>query len=249
MTDRGILFSAPMVLALLAGTKTQTRRIINLPDIEKVETFVQVATERATGRRVYEMKDKRGQHVYRPAGKGLLDPHFKAPHAVGDRLWVRESWRTTMMNNSKAPRDIHPSSLIEFEASRPADCQPLGGKRRPGMFMPRWASRLTLKVLEDRIERLQDITDADAIAEGIEKFSYQGSDPAFIGDWAWKDYEDHPHAVAGFRKDLPVKSYRSLWGSINGAASWVNNPWVTVTTFEVIHANIADVLEGRHDAA
>lgn len=135
--SRGILFSAPMVRALLAGTKTQTRRVIK-PD----------------GR--YRLD------LVCPSDGG---PARCPQGAPGDRLWVREAWRADVAHDALPPREIPPGSPVFMEASAlnwqggPHDGTP--GKLRPGMFMPRWASRILLEVTEVRVERLQDISEAD----------------------------------------------------------------------------------------
>lgn len=257
MTDRPILFSAPMVRALLAGTKTQTRRIARLPEPSApILDFVKVGTDTA-GRNVYEMKDKRGSHVTIRAGKHSLEYCFTAPIAVGDRLWVRESFLPDPPNGHRA-WDDHTCSFVEWSGcgEKIADVPPqLQNSEecifaadpkwigfcmtwRPGIHMPRWASRLTLLVTDVRIEKLQDISEADAIAEGIEPV-YDERSP---GQTLWKDYECYPdktphaHAIVPFV--LPSRSYCSLWEEINGHGSWIDNPWVVAYTFKVIAGNI-----------
>lgn len=246
MTDRPILFSAPMVRALIAGTKTQTRRIARLPEPSApILDFVKVGTETATGRSVYEMKDKHGAAVTIRAGKHCLEYHFTPPIAVCDRLWVREHWNSDVRNNGIAPRDIEPDEPVWFMADAGATNASAWSVRssqhRQAMHMPRWASRLTLIVTDVRVERLQDISETDAIAEGIEPV-YDERSP---GQTLWKDYEcypdktSHAHAVVPFV--LPSRSYCSLWEEINGHGSWIDNPWVIAYTFEVIAGNIDQI--------
>jgi hypothetical protein len=175
MKERGILFSAPMVRALLDGSKTQTRRILK-PNPNATETRT-------------------------PAGMVPLCPYGK----VGDRLWVREAWRTVAEADALPPRDLAPAHRLWFEAN--SDNQPGFGRLRPGMFMPRWASRITLEITGVRVERLQDISEADALAEGC----------------AAKHTADAEYNAR--------KAYAVLWESINGGGSWDANPWVWVVEF------------------
>lgn len=155
---------------------------------------------------------------------GALSGPYPLPYSVGDRLWVREAWRAAMQFDATKPRDIPQSALIVPEAS--ADIR-LGGKLRPGMFMPRWASRLTLIVTDVRVQRLQEISEADATAEGV------SPDPC-ANELAWQHYV--PHAIA----------FERLWDSLaRPGATWADNPWVAAITFETHHCNI-DAMEVTH---
>ena len=131
----------------------------------------------------------------------------------GGRLWVRESFRLCAEADPIPPRDTDPAFRVWYEADAPH--QPGAGKLRPSMFMPRWASRITLEVSGVRVERLQDISDADARAEGI---------VAAYGGFGLPD-SSHFHAAD------PRISYWSLWDAINGAGSVEANPWVWVVEF------------------
>jgi hypothetical protein len=106
------------------------------------------------------------------------------------------------------------------------------GKYRPPMFMPRWASRITLDIVSVRVERLNDISEVDALAEGILSVRSQAWD---LGHFqAWRHAFDE--AVAAREKPpvgpLPSEVFRALWGSINGPESWALNPWVWVIEFK-----------------
>jgi len=150
-------------------------------------------------------------------------------HAVGDRLWVREAWRTHVSWDVDPPRGVIPAAPIWFEAD-PFEAR-MGldvGKLRPSMFMPRWASRLTLTVTDVRVQRLQDISEEDAIAEG-----YPPAEQRATG------------GIAEIRDAYPIAWYAWLWDSINGAGSWEANPWVAAYSFKVEHRNID--AEARHD--
>lgn len=239
MTDRPILFSREMVRALLAGRKTQTRRIIDFPGIENVMDFVKVATD-AKCRPVYEMKNATGSFVTRPSGKNLVDYHYMPPVGVGDRLWVREAWFAARSLNHTPPREITQDADIEYDATKRSYAEiGLVGKLRPSMFMPRWASRITLIVKDVKIARLQDISEADAIAEGIELVRESEQ-------WGkhWRNY-----GADGFDDRSAKHSYRTLWNSLRGHTGsrpltvepWSENPWVVAYTFVTINANIDKV--------
>lgn len=201
MKERPILFSAPMVRAILDGTKTQTRRVANKlvrhPDLGNLYT---------PGALVLEHEP---QHVIDRA----------CPYGQpGDRLWVREAWRTVAEADPIPPRDMDEAFRLWFEVDAPH--QPGAGKYRPPMFMPHWASRSTLEITGVRVEQLQDISETDCIAEGIEKTAHG----------FWSTYGQS--AVNGTYS--PRTSYRMLWQSINGPDSWVANPWVWVVEFKRI---------------
>ncbi|SOC37039.1 hypothetical protein SAMN05892877_103383 [Rhizobium subbaraonis] len=252
MADRPILFSAPMVRALLDGRKTQTRRVINFANIEKVLDFVKVATD-AAGHAVYEMKGADDQFVTRPASKGLVDYHFSPRIAVGDRLYVREAWRVAQRWNGTAPRDLSPRTMTVFgEAGgsianqdsrddwRPSAWPELGnlpawaGKFRQAMHMPRWASRITLLVDDIKVERLQDLSEQDAFAEGV---WHGGTFNRFADDLA-------ASAIPGRWFPTATDWYRDLWKRLNGPGSWAANPWVVAYTFRVVMGNIDEIGSG-----
>lgn len=202
MTARPILMSAPMVRALLAGTKTQTRRAMKLP-----------------------MEDKfRGLDVI----LGRLHAMFEhgdlaCPYGGmrGDTLWVREAFRLCAEADPIPPRDTDAAFRVWYEADAPH--QPGAGKLRPGMFMPRWASRITLEVAGVRVERLQDISEADAIAEGVSRFPgcRQDDDAVAFNRIGPVDNDS-----------FPIARYAVLWEQINGPGSWDANPWVWVVSFK-----------------
>lgn len=232
MTDRPILFSAPMVRALLDGRKTQTRRLAYFADIP-VSYLSSEAQEH------YELLgyridlDKAGNAV------AIAKPRPSQRWKIGDRLYVREHWRAEARLDKKAPRDINTHYPgIKYVATDEPDDFGIEGKHRQAMHMPRWASRLTLPVTNVRVERLQDISEEDAIAEGVERLH---------GGW-------FPYGITTFMttvvdgREVPAQycqsardSYQMLWDHINGRGSWEANPWVTATTFEVIKQNIDEV--------
>ena len=127
--------------------------------------------------------------------------------------------------------DHHPSELYPCIGFRGEIRRPASIPWRPSIFMSRWASRITLLVKQVRIERLQDISAEDAIAEGIERH-HSGWMP-----YSTMFYEEDGITPANYHLD-PRESYRSLWNMINGAGAWDENPWVIATTFEVVKTNI-----------
>ena len=203
MKERPILFSAPMVRALLAGTKTQTRRIFK-PDR---------MTWDANGR--YTTHAMRGGELS-ITGSGPFKPsswlHYCPYGQPGDRLWVRETF-------ARIDGQTRPWIETDYQATythgdRLGDT--LGIKKRwtPSIHMPRHASRITLEVTGVRVERLQDIDLADALAEGISDTG------ALILD------------SAGNEQGGPIAEYAVLWEQINGKGSWDANPWVWVIEFK-----------------
>lgn len=205
MTDRAINATAWEVRALLAGTKTQMRRILK-PQPGWVADGV----------------------MYWRGTAAMIAAH-RLPYAVGDRLWVREPWRKEARFDHLPPRALQPGSLVSYEADydgAPNDgCR---GRLRPGMFMPRWASRLTLTVTEVRVQRLQDISTGDADAEG------------FGGDFPERVMpEVFPLRDGNGWGDLSIRDcYGHLWEHINGPGAWEANPWVAAYTFTVEPRNI-----------
>ena len=210
MKERPILFSGPMVRALLDGNKTQTRRVVNglHPDCASVRAIRNEYGE--IDWKFYDQFDRLTQAARCPYGK------------PGDRLWVREAWRT-----SKVADELKPSQLVGgscspiwYEAQNEVPFHPSDfGKLRPSMFMPRWGSRIMLEITGVRVERLQDISDDDCLAEGIAQVVRERL-PSIqqCGEYDAIDVD-------------PVAEYRALWETINGSGAWDVNPWVWVVEF------------------
>lgn len=197
MRERPILFSGPMVRAILDDKKTQTRRVI------KPEWF-----------RCLDPEDPDDRESILSEG------------VLGDRLWVRETWQALesdfhahkIRKAGGDPRVPKVGDRVVYRADEADDYQwsrAPGFVWRPSIFMPRWASRIDLEVTGERFERLQEISEADAKAEGVIPFP---RDPE--GD-CWTD--------GTYRT-----AYEHLWGQINGwtgSKSWAANPWVWVIEF------------------
>jgi len=205
MKEHPILLSAPMVNAIFQGQKTQTRRI-------------------AKPRRKSSLLDGTwtDSYVLDDGNRDLLmeDCPFGR---VGDRLWVRETF---------AEIGCIGWPIDKFEYAYRADFAHNGGnwegnadmcfeKWKPSIFMPRSASRIALEITDIRVERLQKISEADAIAEGIEPIVGPDGE-TYYGNYAKEDIGIYLP---------PIESYRTLWQSINGSESWANNPFVWVISF------------------
>ena len=228
-----LLFNAPMVRALLDGTKTQTRRILKPDLLPSVNSFVKIGKDTKTGKTIWETRSQNKPVFGVKVGHGCLDAHVLT-YAPGDRLWVKETWRTWRDCDRLPPNQLQQfGSPICYEADT-ENTEPKG-KVLVSIHMPRWASRLTLTVTDVRVERLQSISEADAEAEGVERVDYQGAQ-------AWKSYETYPdgsrHPHSSVPNRLASISYRELWNSIKGAGAWEQNPWVVALTFTVEQRNI-----------
>lgn len=254
MTDRPILFSAPMVRALLDGRKTQTRRVLK-PQPPKDEdfpgSFFGLGRKVADGIKCHSLNDydRTPKHptkwdldgsvgVARNAGFPMI---YDTRYAVGDRLWVRETWQGLTFGDY-LPTKHYPCDLRYFATDSCADLDAdvRGYPWRPSIFMPRWASRLTLIVTDVRVERLRDISEADAIAEGVNVGKPMPEIvPGSIGDIYHDGMTDPEY---GWTRD-PRLAYARLWNAINGPGAWSDNPWVVALTFDVEQRNID--AEGR----
>lgn len=213
--ERPILMSAPMVQAILEGRKTQTRRII------KPQPYFDAQNNLIYGKCNYG-QDLYGRHIL--PFKHMLS---KCPYGmVGDRLWVRETiWNDSDFSWLYSADDVYlPMEYPEGWTSKVTHKRSI-----PSIHMPRWASRIFLEITDPGVERLQDISEDDAIAEGI----------LFNGDYdLWWDYQREQWICVD-----PIDSYKSLICKINGPETWERNPWVWVVEFKVI-----EVKGGSHDA-
>lgn len=212
MTERPILFSAPMVRAILAGTKTQTRRVVKPQPTPATQFNTNVPHQ--PGDWIWPYKDSSAQRVTNlPGGPEGWSKH--CPYGQpGDRLWVREAhmldppidftWPSvgdTFASVADIPDRYRSPEHVLYRAD-----EKLTGewRWRSPIHMPRWASRITLEVTDVRVQRLREINELDALAEGI----------------AHSTFND------------PRVEYRWLWEAINGAGAWDANPWVWAVSFE-----------------
>lgn len=205
--ERPILFSTPMVIALLTDQKDITRRMQGLEAINGITREV-----KHSGYYV----NKKGQLVAQfKDGDQIIE--CPCPYGVeGDNLWVRE----TLYQNGELGIEYFANKETIDEMIIPNDYGPYGGdysfRAIPNIHMPRWACRLILGIKSLRVERLHDITEEDAIREGVEKVADYGST-------GYKLYTDPEKAYSDIDA---LWSFRSLWESINGKESWDANPWV-----------------------
>lgn len=218
MKERPILFSGPMVRAILEGRKTQTRRVVKGP--ENIEKF-------------YHQNENRISFMRDGIGWCCSEAEFakQCPFGVpGDRLWVKETFWMHSDPEAFGPDvgNVIDSSgrrrIVGYAASMDADSErcanDYGAKKRPSIHMPRWASRITLEVNGVRAERLQDISEKDAKAEGVVFQDYHKD----IGrGWVSSD--------GSVLYDTAKRAFQCLWESINGEQSWAANPWVWVVDF------------------
>ena len=243
MTERPILFSAPMVRAILDGRKTQTRRAI-----KPVPTF----------------NGGGACHDADALQQDYVEPYWVFPETCrygkpGDLLWVRETWGAVSPTDEPVPLALGQCE-IEYRADLPPGCTDGPGewpadesncpevpKWRPSIHMPRWASRITLRITDVRVERLQDISDADAQAEGATmRPACNGFQHRYPG-WSmnWSKVGQLSHYATGAKRGVkapltegdvslhsPKWAFASLWNEINGPGAWDANPWVWVVAFE-----------------
>lgn len=231
MTDHPILFSAPMVRALLDGRKTQTRSLLKpQPDGWSPEPKL---TE------IHRIKDG---HPVCPTEEGAILGMgfasedglngFVSKYQIGDRLWVRENWRRCAwcpaeyddMGGSGMAVTLEykadNSQIVVRDASFNIETAHLS--TISSAFMPRWASRLTLVVTDVRVQRLQDIDHRDICAEG-----WPGDETQRAMAEAFNDCDD-----------ACIEWFSDLWESINGPGAWAANPWVVAVSFTVHKCNI-----------
>ncbi|RKH14333.1 hypothetical protein D7V97_03365 [Corallococcus sp. CA053C] len=227
-----ILFSGPMICALVAGRKTITRRLVK-PQPETGESIEWLTN--IVGR-------PPSFAVTRPMSSDVRE--LRCPYGQpGDRLWVRETWGLEDGKDDgervvwQADRAAAWRSNLNDRFYLASDYAPT--RWRPSIHMPRWASRLTLDVASVRVERLHDITEEDAKAEGLACITKDGGRTWKYGipdrdglpgtddtGWPWVDWDVSPRVA-----------FERLWSSINGAESWDANPWVWRIEFRQVEVS------------
>lgn len=222
MKTISILFSTQMVQAILEGRKTQTRRVIKKqPDLSKHTHISRAVILDGTNTEVFNYH----------TGRSINVESVKCPYGQpGYILWVREThyawghW-TSISEDGKTTWEFQDLTLFEdkeyhYETNPPEKVMKgrlgVGYYKRPAIFMPKEACRLFLKVKSVRVERLQDISEDDAIAEGVEQ----------IADYGSTGYKLYTEPEAAYSDIDALYSFESLWQSINGEQSWNDNPWV-----------------------
>lgn len=238
MAIKPITFSAPMVRALLAGTKTQTRRLIAQPP-EGCSIHYMLGAEswlppekQTPLRHLWEAW--RGP-LFDAKPKKALAGQFtvKMRYAPGDQVYVREHWSSHPAFDGIPPRDLKRGSMIYTRADGAWHNEGdwIGapyGKHRQAMHMPRWASRMWLEVTDVRVQRLQDISEADAIAEGISLYT---------DGW---HFEPNTEPFVRLVGASAIGMYQWLWNSLHTepCTRWEDNPWVVAYSFNVHRGNV-----------
>lgn len=197
VVTRPILFSGPMVMAIREGRKTQTRRVVRPQPEEGWSILPDVSGGWCA------MRTRAVSHY--PVAVADIHCPYGQP---GDRLWVRETFRVEGCGDPACTNcDLNGCEHAVYRADCDHECNhDKSTKWKPSIFMPRWASRITLEVKAVRVERLQEITEKDALAEGA-----------------------HP---GGFASRRAVPFFQQLWDTINGKKHpWASNPWVWVVSF------------------
>lgn len=225
MKEHPILFSDEMVRAILEGRKTQTRRVV------KPQPYI--TTRAGTEAWQWDHGPKGGYTTWRTdlsplTFTGMAIERRPSPYGKpGDRLWVRETWGVVdEYGSTKLPMFEYTNGRGELYKTvrlyHRADGERTDTLWRPSIHMPRWASRLTLEIVSVRVERLQEISEADCIAEGIIKLPATG-----------RAVLSHGAQYFGDCWNTCREAYRALWDSINAKRGfgWDTNPWVWAIEF------------------
>lgn len=233
-----IIFSSPMVLAILEGRKTQTRRVIKpqpaYPGLEKMVYMLHPfapSSLRGTPAEGVTIAPEEYIWCHEDWVGNIVGEQGKCPYGIpGDKLWVRETWK-----HHWASRDGISGPGIQYKADgviygRVESTSQVNSDKhwRPSTNMSRWASRLTLQIIDVRVEKLQEILYEDAVVEGIEKHRLATKNYNY-----WINY--HPNYSSGLVH--AQASFHTLWDySINKKHEhrWGANPWVWVLEFEVV---------------
>ena len=220
MKERPILFSAPMVRAILDGSKTQTRRIWKMPSWAEWD--------------LQEGGEKSGNLIPKDpeSGAWYSVDEVACPYGkIGDQLWVKETFYMSEAGDPiyRACRDSGLASLVDSVRQR------YGERWKPSIHMPRWASRIQLEITGIRVERLQDISEEDAMAEGVAREWTSEKDDIGLNCSGFSFLDYHGDPEIDFTQKTARDSYRTLWNSINlpptpileekKVAGYVSFPW------------------------
>ena len=218
MTERPILFSGPMVRAILEGRKTQTRRVVN-PQPELIPADV----PKAPGDNGWWWPAKAVRSMVQTRDMAAFCPYG----IPGDRLWVRETWSLMRIVNRNTGIE---RNQVVYRASLPDGYDMfgiIGHKWRPSIHLKRSDSRILLEITAVRCERLQDISEADAMAEGV---------TTIWPDGPRQDKGPNHYTIevgyVSYNAPTAAGVYSMLWDQINGDGSWAANPWVWVIEFK-----------------
>lgn len=236
-TDKPIIFSAPMVVALMESRKTQTRRKLKVDVPEPPDADNIVHLNRSLKPAPYLDAYCSQPHTSaNPRGMGenwlwwtrddRACTQFKVGYKPGDLLWVRETWQVRGLAHGRpiAETRIAAKSAFHYRATDNGAWKAYWGPWRTPLHMPRWASRLTLLVTDVRVQRLQNISKEDVLAEGITE---RGGVPL-------------TGVVTGWHEP-----FAALWDKLHGDGAWDANPWLVALTFKIHKANIDTVMQER----
>lgn len=239
MKECPILFNAPMVRAMLNGSKTQTRRVVKLPHQNPLGTWEPTSIGGPNGGRLADggTVPEQGAIWHTRTGDCLSSPYGQP----GDQLWVRENFQPFLnddcdgdmrLANWKTGENYHCSYPATDGVHEFMDADDkLRSTVKPSIHMPRWASRILLEIVSVRVERLTDISEADAKAEGVEAmhYTFEGVQPN------WRDYQA-PVGSNWEWTDSPRKSFLSLWRLLEGPCIELTNPWIWAIEFKRVTA-------------
>lgn len=239
--ERPMIFSGPMVRGILDGSKTQTRRVVKPQPPRPGEFKYSKAPDKAFWREDWQ----KWWLVPGDVEESDPSPHtlyeYQCPYGKpGDRIWVKETWRPKQHNFPTG----HP---YDYRATAQQDLVPTEGPWKSPRFMPRVASRILLEITDVRVERLQGISEEDAIAEGVAHLftakEIEQNPRLAVSANSWYNYLWHGDSEAptkyvnqwdyqysGYK--TAAGSYSSLWAKINGPESWHQNPFVWAITFK-----------------
>ncbi|HEE0498891.1 TPA: hypothetical protein R6320_001275 [Klebsiella pneumoniae] len=227
MKERGMIFNGEMVRAILDGRKTQTRRPIKW----KQTRFTEIGEREDGSKWPWSEDAEHACDFWHPCPFG----------AVGDRIWVRETFTGHYLDDDQI-QDIKDgrdkaSSLCEYRADYPDGYQAADGWT-PSIHMPRWASRILLEITDVRVEQLNAISPEDAESEGLERTNFTGfGDEPGLPSYPEPDVYFDP--LKKQWKEYPPEAFAGLWESIYGEESWKANPWVWVIEFKRVEGGAA----------
>lgn len=215
----GILFKPDMIQAIVEGRKTQTRRLDGLKEINQNPEGWEVDIWH------FDSRGYRQWQFNKPREFKVVKPRYH----IGQTLYIKEPWATMAIFDNLSPKELKKGSPLWFtdtDADAPSGCGWDMGKPRSPMFLMEWMTRNFIQITDVRPERLQDITEDDAVKEGIRMTDPK--DGEFIAHY---NSTKHP---ASFNFTTARQAYSELWDEINGESSWSSNPWVWVYSFKLI---------------